>query len=82
MFKLLSRADAKTIKAININQASALIKRMNIKSIIADNSDIVKANEAPRFFGTGCVDYDYASYDYEQLVIDLYELKKIQNKLK
>lgn len=80
--KDISINDINTIKSIDVSSARKLIKEMNRKSIIADNGDVIKKIEVKTFMASGsCSIYDFEPYTYEQLVIDLNEIKKIQNKL-
>lgn len=79
--RLLSSQQAKVIKEIDIVSIRDMVKEFHRKSIIADNSDILKPKAEVTYASGGCYFFT-KTMSYEQFIIDLYELEKIQDSIK
>lgn len=86
--KTLLPIELKALKNIDFKAIREFAKDQNRRAIIASNSSIIKeqpnrhVQSLSNSSGTTCFFSEPKIYDYEQLVIDMHELSKIQERLK
>ena len=79
----INQAERDLLNKIHFSDMLSMVKEMNRKSIIVDNTDILKPKtERPTYSASGsCTGYDFKPYTYETFIMEVYELQKLKNKL-